>query len=123
MLIHEALQSFVKGRTTFLITHAVTPSVLELVHRIAVMDHGQLLAFGPHEEMLASCPAYDRLFHVRGRRVQLSADPIEAAGSAEQTAAAKSPGPDPRDGELSAGQPEIVPLPVARSIRLVAQGA
>src|SRR5262249_53368075 len=31
-LIHETLQTFVKGRTTFIITHSVTPSILQLIH-------------------------------------------------------------------------------------------
>jgi ABC-type multidrug transport system ATPase subunit len=123
-LIHEALQSFVKGRTTFLITHAVTPSVLELVHKVAVMDHGQLVAFGPHEEVLANCPLYERLFHARGRRVQVFADP-------EQAAAGQSPQPSSvdasqavlrrPDGEHPIEPPEILPLPLARSVRLANQ--
>lgn len=118
MLIHEALQTFVKGRTTFLITHAVTPSVLELVHKIAVMDHGQLIALGPHEDVLATCPTYERLFHARGRRVQLSAEVPETSMTAsdEKTSSALNAG-------QSTERPEILPLPLARSIRLTAQSA
>jgi len=126
MLIHEALQSFVKGRTTFLITHSVTPSVLELVHKIAVMDHGQLVAFGPHEELLANCPAYERLFHARGRRLQVSADVQEATasrGEAGSTPVANEAIHERFEGEHSVERPEILPLPLARSIRLAAQSA
>ena len=118
MLIHEALQSFVKGRTTFLITHTVTPSVLELIHKVAVMDHGQLIAFGPHEDVLATCPLYERLFHARGRRVQVSADIQETAVASTAT----NPSAGSNAGETSE-RPDIVPLPVARSIRLAAQSA
>jgi len=120
MLIHEALQSFVKGRTTFIITHAVTPSVLELVHKIAVMDHGQLIAFGPHEDLLANCPTYDRLFHARGRRVQVIADlPEVATALASDGAAVRS---EPVNGNAHTSEAsEILPLPVARSIRLATE--
>jgi subfamily B ATP-binding cassette protein MsbA len=121
MLIHEALQSFVKGRTTFLITHAVTPSVLELVHKIAVMDHGQLVAFGPHEDLLANCPMYDRLFHARGRRVRVMADLPEAAAVVTSESAGVSG--EPLTVDASPSEPtEILPLPVTRSIRLATQG-
>jgi ATP-binding cassette, subfamily B, bacterial MsbA len=118
MLIHEALQSFVKGRTTFLITHTVTPSVLELIHKVAVMDHGQLIAFGSHEDILATCPLYERLFHARGRRVQVSADIQETAIASTATNSLAGS----NAGETSE-RPDIVPLPVARSIRLAAQSA
>ena len=120
MLIHEALQSFVKGRTTFLITHAVTPSVLELVHKIAVMDHGQLVAFGPHEELLANCPAYDRLFHARGRRVRVMADLPEAAAALASEGAPA--GVEPVNADAASSEPpRSCPLPVARSIRLATE--
>ena len=62
VLIHTALKSFVKGRTTFIITHSVTPSVLELVSRIVVMEHGRIIATGSHEQLLANCPQYGRLY-------------------------------------------------------------
>jgi ATP-binding cassette, subfamily B, bacterial MsbA len=120
MLIHEALQSFVKGRTTFLITHAVTSSVLELVHKIAVMDHGQLIAFAPHEDLLANCPTYDRLFHARGRRVRVMADLPESAAAVASECAGVS-GESVKADALPSEPSEILPLPVTRSIRLATQ--
>jgi subfamily B ATP-binding cassette protein MsbA len=68
LLIHKALQSFIRGRTAFIITHSVTNSVLDLVTRIAVMEHGRLIGLGTHEELLHTCPAYQKLHHVRARQ-------------------------------------------------------
>ena len=70
-LIHKALAEFVRGRTTFIITHSVTNSILELVSRIVVMDQGRLCAVGTHAELLDSCPVYRTLYRVQGH--QLSA--------------------------------------------------
>lgn len=64
-LIHQCLGDFVKGRTVFLITHSVTPDILQFATRIAILEQGQLLAAGPHEEVLRSCPAYQRLFRAQ----------------------------------------------------------
>ncbi len=64
-MIHQCLGDFVKGRTVFLITHAVKPEILEFVSRILVMEQGQLLAVGSHDELLQSCPAYQRLFRAQ----------------------------------------------------------
>jgi subfamily B ATP-binding cassette protein MsbA len=69
-LIHEALREFCRGRTVFLITHAVTSTLLEFVTQIAVMDHGRLVAYGPHERVYETCPVYRKLYRsqVDGRR-------------------------------------------------------
>ena len=64
-LIHQCLGDFVKGRTVFLITHSVTAQILEFATRIVVMEQGQLLATGTHEELIQSCPAYQRLYRAQ----------------------------------------------------------
>jgi subfamily B ATP-binding cassette protein MsbA len=61
-LIHRALKSYCENRTVLLITHSMTPSLLEFVTRIVVLDDGQVLASGTHEQLLHSCVVYRRLF-------------------------------------------------------------
>ena len=66
-LIHETLGEIAKGRIVFIITHSVNNSILDVVNRILVMDAGQLIAYGPHEKVLAECPQYQRLYHAQSR--------------------------------------------------------
>ncbi len=115
-LIHEALLTFVEGRTTFLITHAVTPSVLELIDKVAVMDHGRLVAYGTHQQVLATCPIYERLFHARSRRTIISGETATATIDAPVSADALTVSALPQIA-AAPSPPEILPLPLTRGMR------
>ena len=60
-LIHQALESFTKGRTTIMITHR--QSTLALADKIVVMEAGKVVDFGSHSVLLQRCPLYQRLSH------------------------------------------------------------
>lgn len=67
-LIYGSLGEIAKGRTTFIVTHAMTPILLEHISHVLVLDHGRVVAFGAHEVVLNTCPAYQRLFDAQIRR-------------------------------------------------------
>lgn len=67
-LIFESLADLARGRTTFIVTHAMTPTLLEQVTHVLVMEQGRAIAFGPHSTVLATCPAYQRLYDAQVRR-------------------------------------------------------
>ncbi len=67
-LIFESLADLARGRTTFIVTHAMTPVLLEQVTHVLVMEEGRAIAFGPHSAVLATCPAYQRLYDAQVRR-------------------------------------------------------
>ena len=67
-LIHETLREFASGRTTLIVTHAMTTTLVELVTHVLVMEQGRAIAFGPHADVLATCPAYQRLFGAQAHR-------------------------------------------------------
>lgn len=60
-MIHGVLKGFNKGRTVFIITHALSETFLDLVDRIVVMDQGRIAAVGDHNQLLQSCDIYRRL--------------------------------------------------------------
>ena len=60
--IHNALKGFVKGRTALMVTHSLTPALLEFVTRIVVLSDGCVEASGTHEKLLATSPTYQKLF-------------------------------------------------------------
>ena len=75
--IHAAIKEFVKGRTTFLITHKLH-TVPELADRVVMMEAGKVLDVGTHAELLGRCDAYRRLFESGHHRKS-------DAGSGERT--------------------------------------
>lgn len=65
-LIRESLRHFVRNRTTILITHRM--STLELADRILVMDLGQIVDIGTHEELMQRCIMYQALCRTQFRK-------------------------------------------------------
>lgn len=65
--IFEDLRSFMKGRTTFIITHRL--HTLEIADRIVVMDDGKIVDVGKHAELLSRCDLYQRLCAAQQLRI------------------------------------------------------
>ena len=48
-----------KGKTTILIAHRI--STIEKMDKILFIDDGKLVACGKHEDLYATCPAYQKM--------------------------------------------------------------
>ncbi len=54
--IQAALRRVMEGRTTIIVAHRT--STLALVDQVAFIEDGQVVAVGPHDDLLASVPRY-----------------------------------------------------------------
>jgi subfamily B ATP-binding cassette protein MsbA len=62
-LITEALERLMKGRTTLIIAHRLY--TVEKANRIVVLDHGQIVESGKHQELIAKGGIYQRLYEIQ----------------------------------------------------------
>jgi len=67
--IYAQLVNLTRGRTTFIVTHALTPELLNVVTKVVFLERGKVLGAGTHEALLSHLPAYQGLFdsHVQKR--------------------------------------------------------
>jgi ATP-binding cassette subfamily B protein len=70
--IQKALDNLVRGRTTIAIAHRL--STLRKANRLVVMDRGQIVEVGPHEELLAQQGAYYQLHQAQARQAEATLD-------------------------------------------------
>ena len=66
MEIQEALDNLIQGRTTIAIAHRL--STLRKADRLVVLDRGQIVEIGQHEELLARKGAYHALYEAQNRQ-------------------------------------------------------
>ena len=80
--IRAALQEVMRGRTTFIIAHR--PSTISLAEEVIVLDHGQIVERGSHEELVAAAGLYAHMFGDAEREGCC----LDAAGEEEQAGGA-----------------------------------
>ncbi|MBN2473204.1 MAG: ABC transporter ATP-binding protein [Pirellulales bacterium] len=75
--IHQVLEEFIHDRTVVIITHHM--SILSLADQIVVMQSGQILDAGTHDELLGRCDLYRRVYRIQFEEPGKGADPPLAA--------------------------------------------
>ncbi|WP_374359054.1 ABC transporter ATP-binding protein [Pseudoduganella danionis] len=70
--IQRALENLVQGRTTIAIAHRL--STLQKADRLIVLDRGEVVEEGPHDELMALEGAYYRLYQAQARNAATLAE-------------------------------------------------
>jgi len=74
--IQAALDNLVRGRTTIAIAHRL--STLRKADRLVVLDRGEMVETGTHDELMARCGTYHALYQAQARQAEaLLADAAE----------------------------------------------
>lgn len=61
--VQEALDRLMKGRTVIAIAHRL--STIQKADKIVVLEHGRIIGQGGHEELLKTCPLYNKLYSLQ----------------------------------------------------------
>ena len=66
-LVQDALHHLMENRTTFVIAHRL--STIQHADHILVMEYGEMVGLGNHEELLASCAQYQKYYQMQFKGV------------------------------------------------------
>ncbi|MCA3237436.1 MAG: ABC transporter ATP-binding protein [Curvibacter sp.] len=85
--IQKALDNLVRGRTTIAIAHRL--STLQRADRLIVLDRGQVVEEGSHDELMARQGAYYNLYQAQARNVDADMDDADVAPNPDRKDDAK----------------------------------
>lgn len=74
MIVQKALANLMRGRTTFIIAHRL--STIAHADRIIVVVNGKIVEEGTHEELIAACGEYSKLYQMQFNNGCVDAQPI-----------------------------------------------
>jgi subfamily B ATP-binding cassette protein MsbA len=95
-LVQEALDRLMQNRTTVIVAHRL--STIKVAHRIAVLEEGQIIELGTHEELMERDGLYARLYSMQFRDTEVERS--GAAGSVDGGKPGEEGAPEKRRGLL-----------------------